>query len=167
MGEDRRGEWETGVDKTLAMLASAQRSTDQELNDQDLRGEDHDKTLHGDSATSGLIGRVETIEHLTARLESCVFSSPGNKNGLDKRVDALEDGTQASSFKWNVATAVTVAMIGVLGTTIGLLGLLIMNWDKVDAMVYHYRHPQELREGKRRGKTRQVLTPEEQGQTWR
>ncbi len=163
---ERRGDWEKGVDENLAMLNSAQRSTDKEINDLDLRGEEHERTLHGDSETSGLIGRIEGLEHLTAQLNSCVFSSPGNKTGLDKRVDTLEDGSQTSGFKWSFATAVTVALIGVMGTAIGLLGLLIMNWDKVDAMVYRYRHPTELKPGKRRGKVHEAPAPEEQGKTW-
>lgn len=164
--DDRRGDWAKGIEESVVMLTSAQRSTDVELSDLDVLLQKHEETLHGDSATSGLIGRIEALEHISSQLNACVFSSPGNKNGLDKRVDALEDGSQTSSFKWNFATAVTVALIGVVGTAIGLLGLLIMNWDKVDAMVYHYRHPQELKAGKRRGKVHEVPAPEEQGKTW-
>lgn len=165
--DDRRGDWQQGVDENLAMLNSAQRSTDRELGDQDILLHKHEETLHGTSETSGLIGRIEAMEHLVAELHACVISSPGNKNGLDKRVDILEDGAQSSGFRWTFATAVTVALIGVFGTAIGLLGLLIMNWDKVDTLVSHYRHPQELKAGKRRGRVREVTVPEEEGKTWK
>ncbi len=164
---ERRGDWEKGVDENLAMLNSAQRSTDKELADLDRDLAKHDRMLHGDMETSGLIGRIEATEHLLTRLEACVFSSPGNHNGLDMRVSTLEDENRTSGFKWSFATSVTVALIGVFGTVIGLLGLLIMNWDKIDTMVQHYRHPQELKPGKRRGHVREVTTPEEEGRTWK
>lgn len=164
---DRRGDWEKGLEESVVMLTSAQRSTDVELNDLDVVTQEHERTLHGDSETSGLIGRIETLERMSSRLEACVFSSPGNKNGLDQRVDILEDGSQTSGFRWSFATAVTVALIGAFGTAIGLVGLLIMNWPRVDAMVTRYRHPQELKPGKRRGHVREVPAPEEEGQRWK
>ncbi len=165
--DDRRGDWEKGIEESVVMLTSAQRSTDVEINDLDLLTHAHEETLHGELGTSGLIGRIEALEKMSSRLEACVFSSPGNKNGLDSRVDALEDDSPTKAKKWDFATAVTVALIGVVGTAIGLLGLLIMNWEKVDVLVNHWKHPQsELKPGKRRGNVRSVPAPEEQGKTW-
>ncbi len=153
--DERRDDWRHGVDQNLVSLNAAQRVTDQQLDDLDLKYEIIDKVLRGDpeSDTDGFAARLHNIEN----------------SAQDFRAELIKlriADVQVRGFRWDFAKAVAVAIIGVLGTAIGILGLLITNWDKVEALVKAHRHPQEMTH-RRRGRVHVVPAPEEEGQTWK
>ncbi len=112
--DDRRDDWRNGVDKKLVDLTSAQRSTDDELDELDLKYNTLDRIIRGDPENdiSGFHERLHNVE-----------------NGLqDLRAEKVKfkvADTAIQGFKWQFWGLVLTAII----TTIGA----IFGWDRIHA----------------------------------
>lgn len=161
MSEERRDDWRQGVDQSLAMLTSAQRTTDKELEDLDVRLHDTEQMLHGDTENSGLIGRIETLEHQNAELRAIILTDATGEKGLQHDVQVLMSGEKTSGERWKFATAFSVAIIS-------LLGLLITNWQSIQGFIEKRSKPHNGQSTARprhaRAKTRHVILREVQPQ---
>lgn len=167
MDGDRRGDWEKGVDENLAMLNSAQRTTDKELDDLDLL----DKVLRGDpeEGTDGLIARQHALENLhnelraeLGRIKQELFGDHAGGPGLTQRVDVLDGKRERldkrEGYFWHFVTAVAVQLLF-------LSAALVLNWERVeDFFRRRFRHePPAHMETKKRGRPRRqkpIVMPE-------
>ena len=128
---ERRDDWRNSVDEHLVSLTTAQKVTDTQLEEIELTLDVLDKVIRGDTEreTSGLIGRIETMERQIAELRSLVIMDSTGKQGLMHDVQLLLAGERTSEHRWKYFTSVTVAIIS-------LLGLLITNWDRIQAWMH-------------------------------
>ncbi len=177
MPEDRRDDWQAGVDQKLMALTTSERVQDDQIDDLDVKYAAMDKALRGDpeNEQDGLISQVHAqekgINELKAELRELHLDIHGGRvgdSGLDQRMTKIEGGETIKGFKWQFGTAVTVALVSVIVAIISLLGLLITNWNQVERFLHRHDAPtDQLPPGKRRGRVRSVAAPEERGQTWR
>lgn len=111
--DERRDDWRRGVDQTLVSLTTAQRVTDQQMDDLELQYAAIDKVLRGDpeTDTDGFIARLHNLENAVQELKA-------------ERVKFMVADVTVKGFKWEFLTKVTVQLLI-------LAGLLILGWDKV------------------------------------
>jgi len=137
--DDRRDDWRSGVDENLVSLNTAQRVTDREVEDLELKYEGHDKILRGDPEhdTDGLVARLHTQENLVnelraeyGALKQTIRGYHDGSPGLEGRVDALEgikkNRERKEGYYWQFITAVAVAIIG-------LVGIILTNLKEIKA----------------------------------
>lgn len=104
MNGDRRGDWEAEVDDRLVNLTSAQRSTDKELDDLDLKYEAIDKVIRGDPEqdTDGIIARIHNLENAIQELRA-------------ERVKFKVADVASTGLKWQAWAVIIAAILGLLG----------------------------------------------------
>lgn len=113
MGDERRDDWKSGVDDRLMSLTSSQRTTDDQLDDLELKYEALDRVMRGnpEEDTDGLIARLHNVE-----------------NGLQElRAERMKDRmgeVSVKGVKWQVWGTILAAII-----TTG--GLLMINLSKI------------------------------------
>ncbi len=136
--QDRRGDWENGVNENLVSLNAAQRVTDKIVQDLDIQYARIDKFLRGDAEedVDGLIARLHALETrvnemraVIGALTNTVSGDHTGGKGHEQRINALE-GKRGLSEKregwfWHF---VTTAVSGV----ILVLSYLILNWERVE-----------------------------------
>lgn len=127
---DRRDDWERGVDENLASLNTGQRVNDRILEDLDKNYAALDHVLRGDAEkdTDGLIAQVHEIQTKLARVNAILFVDSTGKKGLQHEVESLLSGERTASERWKFATAVVVAFLS-------LVGLLITNWGRISGFL--------------------------------
>ena len=115
--DERRSDWRSGVDQNLVSLTTAQRVTDQQLDDLELKYVAIDKVLRGDpeTDTDGFIARLHNLENSVNELKA-------------ERVKLMVADVTVKGFKWEFLTKVTVQILI-------LAGVLILGWDKVESLV--------------------------------
>ena len=118
--DDRRGDWEHGVDENLASLNAGQRSQDNKLERIEGSIEETDALLHGET-DSGLIGRIEDLEAEVARLLAVIFQDAAGKKGLQNDIQILLEGREDRRLGWQNITKIIVAciMAGLVGRFYG------------------------------------------------
>lgn len=123
---DRRDEWAHGVDENLASLNASQRVWDQELSQIRAILDEIDDLLRGDTQreTSGIIGRLERLEHEITKANAVLFVDSTGKKGLAHDVDVLMGRIEERKVRWSSLTAIIVAVIS-------SLTLLLTNLDKL------------------------------------
>lgn len=128
--DDRRDDWRRGVDENLASLNAGQRIWEREFGSIRKLSAEIDKLLRGDPDrdTDGIIARLHQQENAINMLKALVLKDTAGNIGLIARVEALESGERTSGNRWQFATAVTVAVIS-------LLGLLMTNWERLEAIL--------------------------------
>lgn len=122
--DDRREDWRSGVDENLVTLNTAQRVTERQLDDLDLKYDDIDKLLRGDAELEhdGLIARLHSIETTLNKLAASVegikqiiegdhTGHPGLKTELKDLKEGRLDRRQDRSDFWKFVTAIAVALI--------------------------------------------------------
>lgn len=173
--DDRRGDWEKAVDVTLLTLTQCQRSTDQELDDLDLKTQSHDRIILGD-AENGKIGMSaqldanETLLNATRselrNLQAVVFGDHTGHPGLDQRVTELEDKKKSKESRaekregyfWHLVTAIVLQLFMLAGTA-------MLNWDRIEdfAKKHWHRGPAvkaQVAKPKRPRKPKPIVVPE-------
>lgn len=125
--EDRRDDWRHGVDENLATLNAGQRLWEREFTQLRKILKDVDRLMRGDPQmdTDGVIARLHKLENDINLIQAVVLKDRAGNKGLVGRVEALESGEHRSDNRWKFFTAVTVAIIS-------LLGLLMTNWDRIE-----------------------------------
>lgn len=110
---ERREDWRNGVDKKLVDLTSAQRSTDDELDELDLKYDVLDKIMRGDPENDiiGFHERLHTVE-------------TGVRELLAEKVTSKLSDTAVQGVKWQSVTTIIVSIIG-------LLSFILPNIDKI------------------------------------
>ncbi len=103
--EERRDDWRNGVDKKLVDLTSAQRSTDDELDDLDLKYDVLDKIMRGDPENDhiGFDERLRTIETGLRELRA-------------EKVKFKVADTAVQGFKWQFWQFILAALIAAVGS---------------------------------------------------
>jgi hypothetical protein len=129
--DERRDDWRHGVDENLAGLNAGQRVWDQELASIQKIVTGLDEMLRGDPLreTSGLVARLELIEHDLAKINAVLFVDPTGKRGLVHEVEVLTSAERTASERWRFATAVVVALLS-------LAGLILTNWTKIEGVLF-------------------------------
>lgn len=120
------------------MLNSAQRISDKELDDLDLKYEALDKVLRGDpeQGTDGMIARQHANENMHNEMRAELrgikqelYGDHAGGDGLTQRVDYLdgkrERANQRAGYFWHFITAVAVQLLF-------LAAVLVLNWDRVE-----------------------------------
>lgn len=128
--DDRRGDWQQGVDENLASLNAIIRVLQRDQKDVLKRQSEQDRLLRGDPDrdTSGMIGRMEWIEHEVRKANAVLFvDSTGTKgivHDVDMLMDRKKDKTEERKLKWSFLTAIAVAIIS-------STALVLTNLDKI------------------------------------
>lgn len=147
---DRRGDWERGVDENLAMLNTAQRVGDKQLEDLELEVSGLDRIIRGDleDGKIGMGAQVDALETLVNSLRAefraltvIVTGDHADGDGLEQRIVRMEnrreDRNRNRDYFWHFVTAT------VSGTLV-LAGLLVLNWERVEEFgrhVWEHWHP--------------------------
>ena len=102
--DERRDDWKNSVDKKLVDLTSAQRSTDDELDDLGLKYDALDRIIRGDPENdrSGLHERLHLVENGLQELRA-------------EKVKLKVADTAVQGFKWQAVGLVLAATITALG----------------------------------------------------
>jgi hypothetical protein len=131
---ERRDDWQHGVDENLAGLNAGQRIWEQEIQTIEKTITGLDELLRGDPAreTSGILARLEQVERDLSKINAVLFVDPTGKKGLVHEVDVLTSRERTSSERWRFATAVIVAIIS-------LAGLIVTNWTKIEGVFLEHR----------------------------
>lgn len=122
---DRRDDWRTGVDESLIMLKTAQRVTDQQVDDLEVKYEAIDKILRGDPEidTDGFAARLHNVE-----------------NGLQEiRATLLKmhmADVEVSKSKWEFAGKIIERLLI-------LAGILLLGWDKLEGLYQKILHQKQ------------------------
>ena len=124
--DERRGDWEHGVDENLASLNSGQRSQDEKLEKLEDSQEEVEAVLHGET-DSGLIGRIEDLEVEVSRLNAVIFQDALGKKGLHHDIQAILAGREDRRDSRGNWTKIVVAII-----TSGALGLF---WKDIQSFL--------------------------------
>lgn len=138
--DERRDDWQRGVDENLASLNAGQRVFDREMARAWKAIMENDRALRGDTEneTDGLIARLHHQETEINLLRAVLLNDAAGGKGLAGRVAALETGERTSDNRWKFATAVVVAIIS-------LGGLIFTNWGRIDAFFSPHKEPHKVR----------------------
>lgn len=93
-----------------------------------------DALLRGDPErdTDGAIARLHQLENSLNLLKAVILRDAAGGRGLIGRVEALEAGERGADNRWKFATAVVVAILS-------LFGLLLTNWERLEAFLNKQR----------------------------
>lgn len=114
--EDRRGDWEKGVDENLASLNAGRRIQDRDLSLLRKDVDKHDVVLRGDpqSDTDGMAARLHNQETEINLLKAVVLKDRAGGHGLVDRIEALEKRERDSDRRLKV----WIAVIGLLSAVL-------------------------------------------------
>ncbi len=160
--EDRK--WRESVEARLVNLVSAQKSTDDQLDEQDLEIVGLKETVNGDpkDRDGGLIGQVNTLETSLNSIQRVLQPDAAGNAGLVAQFREVKQKVlgkeKEQEYRWNFLNSATVAIASILVALISIAGLLITNWDKVseflnrkgktdpvEQMIENARHPKPRR----------------------
>lgn len=132
--DERREDWHRGVDANLASLNAGQRIWEREISGIHRSLSEIDAFLRGDREddTDGAIARMHQLENSINLLKAIILKDAAGGRGLIGRVETLEAGERGSDNRWKFATAIVVAILS-------LSGLLLTNWDRLQAFVGSHR----------------------------
>lgn len=120
---DRRGDWAHGVDENLASLNAGQRVWERDIGTIRKLLSDIDHLLRGDidRHTSGLVGRIESMEHDLSKINAVLFVDASGSKGIVHDVRELKGGREDRRMGWGNITKIVVALImaGLLGRFYG------------------------------------------------
>jgi hypothetical protein len=130
MPNDRRDDWAHGVDELLVTLTTAQKVTDQQLDELESTLDALDKILRGDPEkdTDGLIARLHTMENHIAKLDSCVFKDTAGNKGIQGRLEDIEREERNAGYRWKFWTAI-------VGMILATITAVLTNLDKLEVLV--------------------------------
>jgi hypothetical protein len=135
--ENRRGDWQNSVDERLVNLNSAQSSTDLELAKMDREIDKIDGILRGDADGDGLVATLHALQREIQKFNGLLeYDSAGNPGMLRKIDLVLNDRDRAArreGYHWTFFTAAFVQFLI-------LIGLLVVNWDKIREYVIIREH---------------------------
>lgn len=125
--DERRDDWRHGVDENLVTLNAAQRVTDSQLDDLELKFEDIDIILRGDPKdkdNDGLIAEVHALDTKVNDIRAELFRI--KQSFSDEKHEIRED----RRLSWGNLTKIVIAII-----TSGAIGLF---WQ--DIKTYFEKH---------------------------
>lgn len=110
---ERREDWARSVDENLASLNSGQRVWERDLDLIRKNFMDIDTLLRGDveKERSGIISRLESIEHSLAMINSVLFVDATGTKGLLHDLRELKAGREDRRLGWANITKIIVALI--------------------------------------------------------
>lgn len=178
MADERRGDWEHGVDENLVSLNAAQRVTDKEVDDHDIAIGKLEQVVFGDPTENldGLGEQVHAMQKEVTRLRRVLDPDFEGKHGIVKDVAYLLDrdshkkaredrAVLREGWAWASITKIVVELLIVTA-------LLLLNWervedffksrfhvkpDKVEQMIEDAKRPRH-----RRHKPKPIILPEAQ-----
>ncbi len=157
---DRRGDWEGGVDENLASLNAGQLVWDREAKISRQVLHEIDNLLRGDPEkdTDGMVARLHQIENEVALLKAVLLKDKAGNKGIVGRVETLEAGETRADRRMKT----WVAVIGLISA---LTVATVWNLDRIEAFL-HKRKPdpvEQMIEKVRhpKGKHRHVVIREE------
>lgn len=145
-------QWKRETDKTLVNLTSAQRSTDDNIEDLAGKLAELDELLHGQRSRSdsGLVGQVNDIETgLNSILRVMHPDSTGHSgllNDFKEIKRQILKKEQSSEYRWKFWTAIGVALITSASLLVQSWPTIQASWNKkpeseVGKMIYDAKHP--------------------------
>lgn len=148
--EDRK--WRDSVESRLVSLTSAQKVTDDQLDDLSSQLEDQDELLHGNrkERDTGIVGQLNSIESSIHEIKRELYPDALNKGGLVAEHNEMRRkilyGEQATVYKWQFWGMVLVAFISTVGLLIRSWPDVAAYWEKkptdtVERMIYNTKHP--------------------------
>lgn len=131
MADDRRGDWEHGVDENLASLNAGQRVWERELAVIRKLLADTDRLLRGDPEkdTDGAMARLHAVENELLLLKAVLLKDAAGGRGIVGKVEDLERGERLSDRRLKV-------WIAVLGLASASVVALMSNLDRLQAFFH-------------------------------
>lgn len=143
--DERREDWRHGVDENLVSLNAAQRVTDNQLDELDLRYKDIDNILRGnpENKEDGLIAEVHAIDIKVNNIRAELFRI--KQSFSDETHERRED----RRINWGNITKIIVAII-----TSGAIALF---WKDIRAYVEKYNKPMIVKTRRRKARHLRVI----------
>lgn len=139
MDHERHDDWRNSVDERLVNLNAAQKTADDELDQIQVKLEEFDHILRGD-IEDDLEGLLESrnkiqieINKFNALLMPDIHGHGGVVNDLNEILQNRTRREKRADHFWKFATAVFVQFLV-------LIGLLIVNWDRIQEYVVLHKH---------------------------
>lgn len=139
MENDRREDWRNSVNDRLVSLTSAQKTTDDELDEiqEKLREIDHILRGYPDEDLEGLIASRDKLAtqvlKFNALLMPDIHGHGGVVNDLNEVLQNRTAREKRADHFWKFATAVVVQFLI-------LIGLLVVNWDRIQEYIVLHEH---------------------------
>ena len=148
-------DWQNRVDERLVDLTTAQKVTNDHLDQIDETLDALDRTIRGDYEKDhdGLVARFKEVEHSVSLLNAIILQDSTGKKGLVATVDALVSGNMevVERRKHNVSIIIAIITSG---------ALIITNLDKIGVFWMHLfgkPKPVEMKRIPRRVRTRPMM----------
>ncbi len=172
--DERRDDWKKGVDENLAMLNSAQRSIDNEIDELDLITQKHERVILGDAEKHeiGISAQVDQQEILLNELRAelrtiraTLHGDHAGNPGVEQRVDKLEDKKKwkerREGWAWDSFTKIAVELLLVVA-------MLLLNWERIEDLIKSKFHPTppaaaQPAKHRRKRKPKPIVLPEING----
>lgn len=139
--DNRRSDWHDSVDERLVNLTSAQKSADADLTT--LREEmlKFDEILRGDENHDGLIEKVNLLSKEVNKFNALLYRDSAGNPGILKKIDAVLDDRERADkqtgYRWAFRTAFWPVVVVQL---LVLIGLVVVNWDKIQEYIVLHEH---------------------------
>lgn len=132
MNGDEERAWRHRVDEHLVVLTTAQKVTNDHLDQIDETLDALDRTIRGDyeKDRDGIVARMENMERSVALLHSVLFKDSTGKKGLVDTVDVLISGKIERREKRKDYITIAIAIISTIG-------LIITNLDRIESFWVH------------------------------
>lgn len=123
--EDRK--WREKVDHEQVTLMTAHQVIDRRTDILEESVERLDAILRGDPSDmrSGILGRLEHMEDLVARLNAVIFMDSAGEKGLIEQFRKIQRGDTQSGYRWQL-------MIAIVGFAAATATAIFTNLDKIE-----------------------------------
>lgn len=145
-------DWRNRVDERLVDLTTAQKVTNDHLDQIDETLDALDRTIRGDYEKDhdGLVSRFKEVEHTVSQLRAVVLQDSTGKKGLVATVDALVSGKMDVVERRKHRASIIIAII-----TSG--ALVITNLDKIGIFWKHTFGKPEVKRSRQRQRPKPVV----------
>ena len=146
--DDRK--WRESVEARLVSLTSAQKITDDQLDEIAVDIEDLNETLNGTpkERDGGLIGQVNALETGLNSVRSVLQPDSLGHGGLINEFRTLKhivSGKEKSlEYRWGLLNSATVTIGSIIVALITSAAFLVTNWDRVSAFLKHEEKPSQI-----------------------
>lgn len=139
--EDKK--WRDSVNDRLVSLTSAQKNSDDQMDDMDLEIIGLKETLNGDpkERDGGMIGQVNRMETTLNALNRIMQPDSLKEGGMYNEFQALKRAVygkeKTQELRWSFLNSATISIASIIVALISSAVLLVTQWDKVSEFLRH------------------------------
>lgn len=151
MNEKEAEKWRESVEARLVSLTSAQKVSDDQMDEMDLEIIGLKETLSGDPKDrkdEGLIGQVNANETTLNALNRVIQPDALKEGGMYNEFQALKRAfygkEKIREYRWTFLNSATVSIASIVVALISSAVLLVTQWDKVSAFLSREEKPSHV-----------------------